>query len=119
MVFTTVNNYSNYTNNTHFKKMLFFTLILLFYTTSLLAYATQPYRSYYTTKPSIIDGNATFQEWSGAGEIRNDVGVVMIKNDGTNIYLLVDVLIDTGNDDILPLGEDGDSIFVAFDVNLD
>ena len=119
MVFAAAYTYIKFTsNNTYFKKILFFTLIIII-SNSHFSNATVSYRSQYTTKPPIIDGDVTFEEWSGAGEIWNDVGVAMVKNDGTNLYLLVDVLIDTGNDSILPLGEDGDSVYIAFDVNLD
>ena len=101
------------------KRILFITILVLTSSNPYSVHAIQSYQSQYTTKPSIIDGDATFQEWSGAEEIWNSVGLLQVKNDGTHLYILVDVLKDTVEDEILPLGEDGDSVFIAFDTNID
>ena len=101
-------------------KLVFFITLFLFSLSSIpILYANGAHQSQYTSKPPVIDGEAIFQEWSGSCEIWNDVGVVLVKNDGVNLYLLVDLHEDTTRDEVLPLGEDGDSVFIAFDVNLD
>lgn len=90
-----------------------------YYVDSITAPHISPNQSQYTVKPPIIDGEANFHEWSGSGEIWNDIGVIDVKNDGSHLYLLIDVIQDTYQDEIPILGEDGDSVFIAFDVDLD
>jgi hypothetical protein len=70
------------------------------------------YGSILTSTPPTIDGNAS--EWTLENSTRIPVtnGFVHLMNDATNLYVLIDVTSDTGDD---PPGQD--SFWLTFDVN--
>ncbi|MDY6838852.1 MAG: hypothetical protein SWH78_12865 [Thermodesulfobacteriota bacterium] len=70
-----------------------------------------PYRTYW---PPHIDGSLGWFEWDMRSETRYalDHGFISVCNDATRLYILVDVLDDTGDDP-------GDDFWLTFDVNGD
>jgi hypothetical protein len=73
----------------------------------------------FSTQPPKIDGLATAEEWIGAGRIDFDHCTIMVQNDASNMYLLLDVTADTTKDPPLTTPPWGDYFWLAFDVNLD
>ncbi|MFA4957565.1 MAG: PEGA domain-containing protein [Candidatus Methanoperedens sp.] len=76
--------------------------------------------SVFTATPPTIDGQVTGNEWDNAASIPLGHGSMLVKNDNSYLYLLVDLTGDTTND---PPGttqsELGDFFSLDFDVNLD
>ena len=70
--------------------------------------------SYATTAPA-IDGQVGFGEWEIGNQIPLDNGFITVRNDQHRLYILVDLLADTG-DDVAP---SPDYFWLTFDVNAD
>jgi hypothetical protein len=72
--------------------------------------------SSYVSTPPDIDGSIGFGEWSLSNTIEFDSGFLTVVNDRTRLYILVDLLEDTGNDTTSP---DKDFFWLTFDVDRD
>jgi hypothetical protein len=92
------------------KKILLFIAITLITWTPFLPGA---FGSILTSSPPTIDGDAS--EWTLENSTRIPVtnGFVHLMNDATNLYVLIDVTSDTGND--IPVTED--RFWLTFDVS--
>ena len=98
------------------KKVFFHKKVLLFIAITLIAWSPvlpHAYASIFTSLPPAIDGSAA--EWTSVNSTRLTAtnGFVHLMNDDNNLYVLVDVTSDTG-DDPLP---DNDWFWLTFDVN--
>ena len=71
--------------------------------------------SSYTETPPNINGSVGFGEWEISNKIEFGHGFITVLNDTTRLYILVDVLDDTGNDTTSPK----DYFWLTFDVNKD
>jgi hypothetical protein len=68
-----------------------------------------------TDAPPSIDGFLGFGEWTNPNRIPLEHGFITAVNDGIRLYLLVDVLDDTGNDP--PSSQSPDYFWLTFDTN--
>lgn len=66
-----------------------------------------------------IDGVVSEGEWNRAISIPLQHGVLLAQNDAVNLYVLIDLTGDTGNDPPLTTSPWGDYFNLAFDVNID
>jgi hypothetical protein len=73
----------------------------------------------YATSPPTIDGAVTGKEWDNAARIPLGHGSMLVKNDNSNLYILVDLTGDTTNDPPLSDSPWGDFFTLDFDVNID
>jgi hypothetical protein len=67
--------------------------------------------------PPTIDGVADYVEWGTAPSVPLPHGTASFLNDGTYLYMLIDVTGDTVNDPPLSAPPWGDYSWVSFDVN--
>jgi len=70
------------------------------------------YASVFPSYPPVIDGEVSSGEWDNAASIALEHGVMLMQNDASNLYLLVDLTGDTHEDAT-------DSFMLSFDVNTD
>ncbi len=75
--------------------------------------------SRWTCTPPVIDGLAPFVEWGTAPGVGLPNGKMSFLNDGSFLYILIDLARDTGDDQPSPTGAPQDFFFLTFDVNLD
>jgi hypothetical protein len=76
--------------------------------------------SVYASTPIVIDGVETGNEWDNAAEIPLEHGMILVKNDDSKLYLLIDVVGDAFEDVFSNIVRDAsDYVNLIFDVNLD
>lgn len=75
--------------------------------------------SRWTCSAPIIDGVAPHHEWGTAPAIAFPHGSIYFLNDGTYLYVLIDVVGDMQDDPPQPDDPYGDLFWLTFDVNLD
>jgi hypothetical protein len=80
---------------------------------------TAPFLSNWAAQPPALDGVAEATEWGTAASMSLPHGLLRIQNDLTNLYLLIDVTGDTGNDPVLAASPWGDYFWLVWDVNGD
>jgi len=83
------------------------------------AHATADVVSVFPQSPPKIDGVVGEKEWDDASRIPMEVGLILVQNDASNLYLLIDVITDTYNDPPLAEYPWGDYFWLSFDVDLD
>ncbi len=71
--------------------------------------------SVFPSVPPEIDGVTSGGEWGDAARIELAHGCMLIQNDASNLYLLIDLTGDTHDD---PPLEDGDYFWLSFDVDI-
>ncbi|MEP0712946.1 MAG: hypothetical protein ABJC55_13595 [Algoriphagus sp.] len=69
-----------------------------------------PLRSEWAVNPVDINKPVTEGDWEGAGSLKFSRGYVLAKNDARYLYLMLDVVADTGND-----SETNDYFWLTFD----
>jgi len=79
----------------------------------------EPRQNVFANYPPKIDGTTSENEWNNAISIALQHGALLAQNDAANLYLLIDLTGDTGNDPPLSTAPWGDYFALAFDVNID
>jgi hypothetical protein len=69
--------------------------------------------------PPKIDGTVDENEWNSTFNIPLTHGTMLVENDASNLYLLIDLTGDTQEDPPLATSPWGDFFWLAFDVNTD
>jgi hypothetical protein len=77
------------------------------------------FTSAFPSAPPTIDGVVSDHEWDSASSLRLERGFMLVQNDASNLYLLVDVTGDPYNDPPLADSPWGDYFWLSFDVNVD
>jgi hypothetical protein len=104
-------------------KILIISLIIVIASTLWLLYvsgANSDIDSPFTHTPPNIDGVISDNEWDNTPSIELEHGFLMVQNDVSNLYILIDLTGDTVDDSLIPLIPDepwGDFFDVSFDVN--
>lgn len=80
---------------------------------------TPPYVSVFPLYPPKVDGEVSLGEWDNATSIALTHGVMLVQNDASSLYLLVDLTGDTYDDPPLAELPWGDDFSLSFDVNID
>ena len=75
--------------------------------------------SVFASYPPDIDGETSPGEWDRALGIELEHGIMLVQNDASNLYLLVDLTGDTHDDPPLTESPWGDHFWLSFDVNTD
>jgi hypothetical protein len=78
-----------------------------------------PHQSIFSERETIIDGLVSAGEWDHAPSLPLNHGELRFQNDGSNLYLLIDLTGDTQNDPPLSQSPWGDYFWLTFDVDLD
>lgn len=69
--------------------------------------------------PPKIDGVLSKNEWGSASRFRIQHGFLLVQNDASNLYILIDLTGDTSNDPPLAMAPWGDNFWLTFDADLD
>jgi hypothetical protein len=75
--------------------------------------------SVFPAYPPEIDGIFSEGEWNDASSIELNHGYLLVQNDASNLYLMVDLIGDTHEDPPLTEAPWGDYFWLSFDVNID
>ncbi|MHA2167924.1 MAG: hypothetical protein ACXAAT_18910 [Candidatus Hodarchaeales archaeon] len=101
-----------------FTILIFFILFLLLFIPDSFGQVFEAF-SYSTNNPPIIDGVITENEWNNAWKKELNYHYLLMKNDGSNLYILLDVVGDISEN--VSLSEDfvNDYFWLSFDVDRD
>jgi hypothetical protein len=74
--------------------------------------------SVWPSKPPVIDGSASAEEWGDAASINLTHGWMLVQNDASNLYLLIDLTGDIQEDSPWKEKPWGDYFELSFDVDI-